>query len=31
MYYKVWFGFAIAGTWTTAFFIIAAILFALKK
>ncbi|CAF0918390.1 unnamed protein product [Adineta steineri] len=30
-YYKVWFGFLITGAWTSGFFIIAAILFALRK
>jgi hypothetical protein len=31
MYFKVWFGFVIAGTWTVGFFIMATILFTLRK
>jgi hypothetical protein len=30
-YFKVWFGFVITAGWTSLFFIIAAILFALRK
>ncbi|CAF1123969.1 unnamed protein product [Rotaria sp. Silwood1] len=30
-YFKVWFGFANAGAWSLGFFVIAAILFALRK
>ncbi|CAF1279196.1 unnamed protein product, partial [Didymodactylos carnosus] len=29
--FKVWFGFVVATSWTTGFFIIAAVLFALRK
>jgi len=31
VYFKVWFGFVISGAWTCGFFILAAILFALRK
>lgn len=31
MYFEVWFGFVITGSWTLFFFLIVAILFAIKK